>query len=53
MFVGSLLLLMGVLLLLSQMGIITGGVWNYFWPAAIIAVGLSMIFNHVRRKKTP
>jgi hypothetical protein len=53
MFIGFLLLLLGTLLLLSQMGIITGGFWNYFWPAAIIAVGLSMIFNHVRSKKTP
>jgi hypothetical protein len=51
MFVGLLLLLLGVLLLLSQMGIITGGVWNYFWPAAIIAVGLSMILSHTRGKK--
>lgn len=50
MFIGLLLLLLGVLLLLTQMGVITGGIWNYFWPAAIIAVGLSMIFNHTRRK---
>ncbi len=53
MFVGLLLLLMGVLLLLGQMGIIRGGIWGYFWPAAIIAVGLSMIFRHKREKKTP
>lgn len=51
MFVGALLLLLGALLLLDQMGIIRGGVWDYFWPAAIIAVGLSMIANHARNKK--
>lgn len=53
MFVGSLLLLLGVLLLLGQMGIIRGTIWGYFWPAAIIAVGISMIVNHNRRKKAP
>jgi len=51
MFVGSLLLLLGVLLLLGQMGIIQGTIWGYFWPAAIIAVGISMIVSHNRRKK--
>jgi len=50
MFVGLLLLLMGALLLLSQMGIIRDGIWGYFWPAAIIAVGLSMIFKHNKHK---
>jgi hypothetical protein len=50
MFVGLLLLLLGALLLLDQLGIIRGGVWDYFWPAAIIAVGLSMIVEHSRRK---
>ena len=51
MFVGLLLLLLGTLLLLDQLGIIRGGVWDYFWPASIIAVGLSMIANHARNKK--
>jgi len=51
MFAGLLLLLLGVLLLLKQMGIIQVGIWDYFWPAAIIAVGISMIVGHNRRKK--
>lgn len=51
MFAGLLLLLLGVLLLLKQMDIIQEGIWDYFWPAAIIAVGISMIVGHTRRKK--
>jgi hypothetical protein len=51
MFVGLLLVLLGILLLMQQLDIIRGGVWDYFWPAAIIAVGISMIFGHTRRKK--
>ena len=45
MFVGALLLLMGVLMLLERLDIIYGSVWDYFWPAAIIAVGLHLIFK--------
>ncbi len=50
MFVGIMLLLMGVLMLLEKMGFIYGSVWNYFVPIAIIAVGLSFIFNSKKRK---
>ena len=52
MFAGILLLLLGVLLLLKQMGLLQEGIWDYFWPAAIIAVGISMIFRHQTNKKT-
>ena len=46
MFLGVLILLLGVLLLLQQLDIIRGGVWEYFWPAAVIAIGISMIVKH-------
>jgi hypothetical protein len=53
MFVGILLLLMGVLILLGQLDIIEGAWWDYFWPLAIIAVGASMIFKHTKRQPHP
>ncbi|MCM2271569.1 MAG: DUF5668 domain-containing protein [candidate division Zixibacteria bacterium] len=53
MFVGILLLLMGVLILLGQLDIIEGAWWDYFWPLAIIAVGASMIFKHTKREQRP
>ncbi len=46
MFCGVLILLLGVLLLLQQLDIIHGGVWEYFWPVAVIAIGISMIAKH-------
>ena len=49
MFVGILLLLMGVLMLLQQFNMLNGSWWHYFWPLAIIALGLSMILKHNRR----
>ena len=51
MFVGSLLLMFGILLLLKQLGVIYGDVWDYLWPLALIALGASMIFD--RRRNRP
>ncbi|UCC44482.1 MAG: hypothetical protein JSU65_00710 [Candidatus Zixiibacteriota bacterium] len=45
MFVGVLLLLLGVLMLLDQLGYIYGDYWDYFWPVALIALGASMVFK--------
>ncbi len=51
MFLGVLILLLGVLLLLQQLDIIRGGVWEFFWPAAVIAIGISMIVKNRIPKK--
>ncbi|MCB2230716.1 hypothetical protein KQH82_08365 [bacterium] len=48
MFIGVLLLILGVLLLLREMGLIYGNVWDYVWPIALIALGASMIFKNKR-----
>lgn len=52
MFVGMLLLILGVLMLLDKLGVIYGDVWDYFIPAAIIAVGFSIIFKHRECKRS-
>ena len=49
MFVGVLLILMGVLMIADRMGYLPGSVWSYFWPAAIILVGLSMVLRRSRK----
>lgn len=40
-----LITILGFLMLFDRMGIISGAVWNYFWPMVVIAIGLSMMFN--------
>ncbi len=45
MFFGSLLIILGILMLLDRMGIIHGDLWNYFWPILVIALGVSIIFK--------
>lgn len=50
MFVGILLLILGVLLLLEQLGIIETSAWGLIWPIALIALGASMIFRDKSKK---
>ena len=48
MFIGLVLVIVGLIFLLEQTGIITGSVWNYVWPCIVIALGLSMILGRGR-----
>lgn len=52
MFIGLILLVLGLLLLLNQLGYIQGGIWNYFWPLALMALGISFIVEHRRKDKS-
>jgi len=45
MFIGILVLVVGVVFLLQNIGYISGSVWDIIWPAIVIVVGLSMIFR--------
>lgn len=49
---GSILVLMGALLLLSRLGLLTFSLWAVFWPLALIIVGLSFLFGS-RREPSP
>ncbi len=46
MFFGFLVLIFGILMLLDRMGIIYGDIWDFFWPACIIAFGIQLILEH-------
>lgn len=50
MFVGTLLLILGVLMILEQLGIIYGSVWDYIVPVALISLGADFIFSHWRKR---
>ncbi len=51
MFVGILLVAFGVLMILKEMNIIYGSVWDYLWPVALIALGADFIFKHSKRSR--
>ncbi len=50
MFIGILLLILGVLMFLERTGVISGSFGDYIIPAALVALGLSMVLDH--KKKT-
>lgn len=44
MFFGVILIILGVLLFLQKFGIITQGIWEFFWPTILIAIGAVMLW---------
>jgi len=50
MFIGFLIIIIGVLMLCDHLGILPGDVWDYFVPMALIALGISMIFKDKHEK---
>jgi hypothetical protein len=50
-FWGSLLLLLGILLLLSNLGIFSFNVWAVFWPLVLILIGARMLWGFTRRRE--
>jgi len=50
MFIGALLVLLGILMFLDRVDILSGPVWDYFWPLALVALGLSMIVRSRKKK---
>jgi hypothetical protein len=45
MWVGLFLICAGIMILLSNLDIIRGDVWNYIWPLILVFVGVSMILK--------
>jgi len=50
MLIGLLVIVVGVLFLLKNLGVIGGNFWDILWPIIIVFVGISMLFG---RKKRP
>jgi hypothetical protein len=50
MFVGILLLLLGILMLLERAGIISGSAWDFLMPVVLVALGVTIIVRSKRHK---
>ena len=50
MFIGIFILLMGLFMLLEQMGVISGDLGDYFVAIALIALGASIAFDKKEKK---
>ena len=51
MFIGIILVAMGVLMIPDKMGIIYGSFWDYLWPVALIALGVDFIFKNSKDRR--
>ena len=51
MFIGVLLLAMGILAILEKTGVIHGSFWDYIWPVALIALGIDFLSKHSRKSR--
>ncbi len=49
MLIGLVLLVIGAVALLVNLGILSGSVWSYTWPLVLIIIGLFIIFGGHRR----
>lgn len=47
MFWGLILIVVGLFLLLQNLGFIPGGLWDILWPVALMAFGLSMVLRRL------
>jgi hypothetical protein len=50
-FWGGLLVLAGVLLLLQNMGVITGNIWGIIWPLVLILIGVQLLLSVTGRAR--
>lgn len=48
MFVGLVLVAIGAIALLVQLGVLPGSIWSYAWPVILIIIGLAFI---IRRRR--
>jgi hypothetical protein len=50
MWIGLFLVLAGILVLLNNMEILRGEVWDYIWPLFFIMLGASMVIKRLRKE---
>lgn len=48
---GLILIALGLLFLLKNLGIISGDVWGIFWPILLIILGLWILVDSFKKKK--
>jgi len=45
MIIGLILIIIGAVFLLQNLGYISGGTWNIIWPAILIVIGLGTLLK--------
>ncbi|MBI4187060.1 MAG: hypothetical protein HY530_06110 [Chloroflexi bacterium] len=50
MFIGLILVAVGIFALLIKLGVLSGSLWDYTWPAILIILGLVLLFGRYSRR---
>jgi hypothetical protein len=45
MFFGLVLIAIGIIALLVKLGVLSGSIWSYVWPAILIILGISFLWG--------
>ena len=51
MFIGLVLLAVGILALLVATGVLPGSAWSYIWPVLLILAGISILVGRGKRRR--
>ncbi|MDD5037937.1 MAG: DUF5668 domain-containing protein [Dehalococcoidales bacterium] len=49
MFIGLVLVAIGIIALLVQFDVLSGSIWGYAWPVILIIIGLSFLLGRCRK----
>jgi hypothetical protein len=48
---GLILIAVGIIAILVKTGAVTGSIWDYVWPTALVIIGLSFFLGRFRRRR--
>ncbi|OGN99134.1 MAG: hypothetical protein A2Y89_07720 [Chloroflexi bacterium RBG_13_51_18] len=48
---GFILVAVGVIAILVKADVLSGSIWDYVWPAALVIIGLSFVLGRFRRRR--
>ena len=48
---GAILVAVGIIAILVNTGALSGSIWDYTWPTALVIIGLSFILGRLRRPR--
>ena len=48
---GLILVAVGIIAILVKTDVLSGSIWDYAWPTALVIIGLSFILGRLRRPR--
>jgi uncharacterized membrane protein HdeD (DUF308 family) len=51
MVIGLILVAVGIIAILVNADVLTGSIWDYVWPTALVIIGISFILGRFKRRR--